>query len=82
MACRKFSLDKDDNGAAVVKQYEERIQGLSADQVLTSSYFDLDTTRAPEIERRLKDLSEKADAGDYRSAQEYLTLLRARRVSS
>ena len=71
-----FTMDTDDDGAAVVKQYTEGIRGLSADQILSSSYFGLDTPRAPEMERRLKELSEKADAGDYHAAQEYLALLR------
>ncbi len=42
-----FVLEADDDGAAVVKQYEEDIYGLTANQVLTSSYFGLASTRAP-----------------------------------
>lgn len=42
-----FVLETDDEGAAVVKQYEENIYGLTANQVLTSSYFGLASTRAP-----------------------------------
>ena len=42
-----FVLDTDQNGNAVVEQYREDIYGQSANQILTSSYFRLPTTRAP-----------------------------------
>lgn len=42
-----FVLDTDQNGNAVVEQYREDIYGQTANQILTSSYFRLPTTRAP-----------------------------------
>jgi predicted ATPase len=44
---------------ATVKQLEERVHGLSADQILTSSYFNLTTTRSPDEETRLTELTEE-----------------------
>ncbi len=42
-----YVLDRDIDGQAVVDQYQENIYGLTANQVLTSSYFGLASTRAP-----------------------------------
>jgi predicted ATP-binding protein involved in virulence len=42
-----------------IKRLEERVHGLSADQILTSSYFNLATTRSPDAEAKLKKLSEE-----------------------
>ena len=40
-------LETDSEGWATVNQYDENIYGLTANQVLTSSYFGLASTRAP-----------------------------------
>ena len=42
-----YVMETDHNGAAVVRQYQENIYGKTANQVLTSSYFGLASTRAP-----------------------------------
>ena len=42
-----FVMETDSNGVTVVDQYKEDIHGLTANQVLTSSYFGLSSTRAP-----------------------------------
>lgn len=42
-----YVLETESDGTAIVKQYEENIYGLPAGQVLTSSYFGLNSTRAP-----------------------------------
>lgn len=42
-----YVLDSDDSGA-VIEQYNEDIFGLTANQILTSSYFGLSSTRAPD----------------------------------
>lgn len=42
-----YVLDSGDNGA-VIEQYDENIFGLTANQILTSSYFGLSSTRAPD----------------------------------
>ena len=71
-----FVMDTGEDGSAIISQYAERIHGRSADQVLTSSYFELDSPRAPAMERALNGLAGKAETGDYKAAQEYLTLLK------
>ena len=43
-------METDSNGVTVVDQYKEDIHGLTANQVLTSSYFGLSSTRAPGTE--------------------------------
>jgi len=68
--------DPDNEGASVVKQYTEHIQGLSADQILTGSYFGLRTTRAQPLVDDLNDLLAKAvGSDDPKIAIEYLTRL-------
>jgi AAA domain, putative AbiEii toxin, Type IV TA system len=42
-----FVLETEPDGSSVVKQYQENIYGLTANQILTSSYFGLESTRAP-----------------------------------
>ncbi len=42
-----FVLEQDADGSARVAQYRERIHGLTANQILTSSFFRLQATRAP-----------------------------------
>ncbi len=44
---------------AAVKEIEEGVHGLSADQILNSSYFNLATSRSPDAEARLAELSEQ-----------------------
>jgi energy-coupling factor transporter ATP-binding protein EcfA2 len=42
-----YMLETDSGGAAIVEQYQEDIHGLTANQILISSYFGLRSTRAP-----------------------------------
>lgn len=42
-----FVVERGPEGTATVAQYRENIHGLTANQVLTSSYFGLSSTRAP-----------------------------------
>jgi len=49
--------------------------GLSADQLLTSPYFGLPSTRAPEAERKRLELADKAADGDEQAALDYLQSL-------
>jgi hypothetical protein len=59
-----------------VKQLTERVHGLSADQILTSSYFNLTTTRSPDEEARLAELSEEvAERSNPDGAIEFLRRL-------
>ncbi len=70
-----FVMETTDSGASVVKQYDEHIYGLSADEVLLSSYFKLRTTRAEPFVDELKELSVKAGKGDVKAALAYMEKL-------
>ncbi|HEV7890868.1 MAG TPA: AAA family ATPase [Pyrinomonadaceae bacterium] len=64
-----FNMEMDASGTSTVEQYKERIYGLSAEQVLHSSYFKLRTTRAAGfVEKELRPLSRKAMKGDKHAA--------------
>lgn len=67
-----FVLEMDGQGASTIRQLEEPIHGLNADQILLSSYFNLDTTRAPEAVDELRDLSRRAMGGDSKAALTFL----------
>ena len=55
-----FVMELDRSGASQVRQFDERLYGLDAQQVLLSSYFGLSTTRAPgfidEVQKLSRDL--------------------------
>lgn len=70
-----FVMETTESGASVVKQYDEQIYGLSADEVLLSSYFKLRTTRAEPFVDELKELSVKAGKGDVKAALAYMEKL-------
>lgn len=72
-----FVMEPTAEGASVVKQYDEEIYGRTAEQVLLSSYFNLDTTRAEPFEDELKDLSLKAGKGDLQAALQFMKKLSA-----
>ncbi len=56
-----------------VREFQERLHGLNADQVLTSSYFGLNSTRSVEMEDRLKELElDVSKRGDPDAAIAYL----------
>lgn len=63
------------DGSSEVVQLQEHIYGLNADQVLVSSYFNLNTTRAPGFERDMRQLTERAWEGDEDAAVEMLRQL-------
>lgn len=69
-----FVIETED-GASVVKQYDEHIYGLSSEEVLLSSYFKLSTTRAEPFVDELKELSVKAGKGDVKAALAYMEKL-------
>jgi hypothetical protein len=70
-----FVLEMDGTGASTIRQLTEPIHGLNADQILVSSYFGLDTTRAPGAEDVLQRLSRQAMNGDSAAALEFLKKL-------
>ncbi|MBS1812760.1 MAG: AAA family ATPase [Acidobacteria bacterium] len=72
-----FVMETTVDGASVVKQYDEEIYGRTAEQVLLSSYFNLETTRAEPFEDELKALSLKAGKGDLQAALTFMEKLSA-----
>lgn len=53
----------------------EPIYGLSADQVLQSPYFALDSARPPEVASELRALDQRAQSGDRKAAVEFMQRL-------
>ncbi len=70
-----FVLEMDDSGASTVRQLEENIHGLNADQILVGPYFNLDTSRAPDAVDDLRQLSKRAMEGDRDAALTFLQQL-------
>lgn len=70
-----FVTESDATSTSKISQIEERVHGLSAEQVLLSSYFDLDTTRAPVAEDELTNLARLAQKGDRTASMTYLRKL-------
>lgn len=71
-----FVMETDTDGSAIIKQYDENIYGMTAEQVLLSSYFGLNTTR-PEsfVKDEIEPLSDKAIEGDQKAALEFMEKL-------
>jgi len=67
-------LDESSNTVRLRRSHE-RVFGLSADQVLGSSYFGLTTSRAPVAENRLRELAERSSEGDAKAREDYMRLL-------
>jgi hypothetical protein len=72
-----FVTDKADDGAAIIKQLDERTYGRSAEQLLLSSYFGLQTTRPASFQDESKQLFERAASGSSAAALTYLERLTA-----
>ncbi len=70
-----FVMETTSDGASVVKQYDERIYGLNAEQVLLSSYFNLKTTRATAFVDELQTLTLQAGKGDLHAALAFMEKL-------
>jgi hypothetical protein len=64
-----------EDGTATLKQLEERVYGLSAEQLLLSSYFGLQTTRPESFEDESQSLFEEAAQGDSAAALRFLERL-------
>jgi hypothetical protein len=52
-----------------------RVHGLTSDQILTSDYFGLATTRAVEMSTELHELAHAAWSGDFKASAKYLRTL-------
>lgn len=59
-----FVMKTDKKGTSVVRQYEERVFGLSADQILESQYFGLPSTRTKGFLEELHQLTKKSKSKD------------------
>lgn len=70
-------IEPDETGASTIQRINERIHGLNADQILVSSYFGLESTRAPEAVNTLRSLSRKARRGDDDAVYAFLKELSA-----
>jgi predicted ATP-binding protein involved in virulence len=70
-------MEVDEDGASHVRRFREQIFGKNADEVLQSSYFGLETTRAPGFVHELDSISQRAYEGDPKAAIEFLKKLTA-----
>lgn len=61
--------------AGPVQLLNEPIYGLSADQVLQSRYFNLDSTRPPAVAEELRNLDARAQRGDQAASLEFMRRL-------
>lgn len=59
-------------GNAVMRRPAEEVYGLSADQILRSDMFGLESTRDPEFKKHLDSLSEQALGGDQEAAMTFM----------
>lgn len=69
-----FSL-VEEAGATVVRRLPEKVHGRSAEQILLSPYFGLDSTRAEPAADQLQSLAQAAVEGDRTASMKYLRLL-------
>ena len=61
---RVVVLEEDEQGRVTASRGPEPILGKNADQILVSSYFGLQTTRAPQAVEKLASLSRRARRGE------------------
>ncbi|HEX5525982.1 MAG TPA: AAA family ATPase [Solirubrobacterales bacterium] len=64
-----------EEGSSRLDRIDASIHGLNAEQILLSSYFELESTRAPGVQSELGKLAEQAMAGDDEAALTYLRAL-------
>jgi hypothetical protein len=65
----------EETGVSTLARVDAEVFGLNAEQVLLSSYFDLETTRAPGAGPTLDNLARRAVEGDLEATSEYLRAL-------
>lgn len=68
-------LDADGDGATTANRVSEDVFGRNADQVLLSSYFNLDMSRGEPFRRQIRERSERLRRGDRSAAREAMELL-------
>lgn len=66
---------KEEGGATRIEPSPIEVHGLSSDQILTSEYFGLDSTRAPAFAENLERVASRAREGDTDQAKQYLRML-------
>ena len=64
-----------ERGSSSLSRVDASIHGLNAEQILLSSYFEMDSTRAPGAQSHLGKLAERAMNGDDAAAMSYLQAL-------
>lgn len=64
-----------ETGEPSIIKSDEKVNGLSADQILNSRYFGLASSRSTSAERKLRDIANKAWGGDPEAASEYIRRL-------
>ncbi|WP_024276983.1 ATP-binding protein [Xanthobacter sp. 126] len=67
-----YNVEMAANATPKVSRPTEETLGLSADQILRSEVFGLDSTRDPEFTRKLQELSQAAQRGESGAALAYL----------
>ena len=70
-----FLTDVAEDGTATIKQLDEKVYGRSAEQLLLSSYFGLETTRPATFQDQARVLFRRAAEGDPEAALAYLESL-------
>lgn len=80
-AANLFMLDVTDQGTLVTRR-PEKVHGASAEQILLSPYFGLESTRSREVAKDLRKLADQATADDPKAALAYLKLLAKRKIAS
>jgi predicted ATPase len=72
-----FIMEEEPDGSSRVVQLDEQLYGRTAEEVLNSPYFGVDTSRAPEFENQLRNIADRAWEGDPSAAVDYLKALTA-----
>lgn len=80
-AANLFVLEPSEDGV-VVSRRPEKVHGASAEQILLSPYFGLDSTRSVDVAAQLRQLSDAAEGDDPNAALAYLRLLARTKSSS
>jgi predicted ATP-binding protein involved in virulence len=70
-----YHMELGDDGWCLGRKYEENTLGLSPNQMLTGSFFDLETDRPTEAQEQLNGLYDKIIEGDADAALRYLHIL-------
>jgi len=80
-AANLFVLENTDKGTIVTRR-PEKVHGASAEQILLSPYFGLDSTRSEDVAAELKNLSDAVNIEDPDTALQYLRLLAKAKAAS